>query len=92
MNLKVDKNDISGLDAITTISNFCCDSLKKAFNDKLIGFGDINNSLFEGSDSVNIYKYNEDEDQDEDDDKDGYDLYPINFCPFCGATINIEEV
>lgn len=88
MNLKVDRNDVNGLDAVTTISNYCCDDLEKAFNDELIGFGGINNLLLEGSDSVNIYKYNKDEDED----KDDYDLYPINFCPFCGANINIEEV
>lgn len=69
---------------LMTSPNYCCEKLNEAFDNKIIGFGDINFEADENNNFVNLYFYDKDE--------ENFDLIPINFCPFCGDRIKTEEV
>ncbi len=62
---------------------FCCDDMEGAWGDNAVGFGEIDDS-YGPQVGVNIYHclpYPEGAVWDE---------YHINFCPFCGTSIEIK--
>jgi len=61
----------------------CCDEMAKAYEFRLIGFGDINDELRPGDD-INLYQHKGVE--------DSWFLFPINFCPFCGVQVSAEQI
>ena len=80
MKLQVEKTK----NRLVEIPTYCCSRLKLAFDREVIGFGDIDEDLRTGDNSINIFKY--------DLRASEHVLYPIDFCPFCGSEIKIEFV
>lgn len=78
MQIKYDaKADLLG-ESIT----YCCQELAHASGMGAFGFGDINSDVPTGN-TFNIYQRTIESDQ--------YQIFPISFCPFCGAMVSIEE-
>lgn len=78
--MKVSYKRVANLVNIAT--TLCCPHLGRATGADLIGFGDVNKNDREG-DYVAIYQYDPHAYDDQ------YVVFPINFCPFCGAAIEI---
>jgi len=69
-------------------AEFCCDEMKNAFEEGVIGFGDRYGSgcTSRKDNSVNIYYYRCYP------EGAACDAYPIRFCPFCGKEVKTVEV
>lgn len=63
----------------------CCDGMKEAWEEKAVFFGEYGEYGFNTNKSVNIAKCSP--------YPEGavFNEYPINYCPFCGKKIEIEE-
>ena len=62
------------------ISTPCCEDMKEALEEHLIGFGEFMDSYLNKETTLCIAKY-----------QWGYDFYSIYYCPFCGEKIESEE-
>jgi len=63
---------------------FCCEDMKKAWEDYFVHFGSFpDDSFINGSNAVNIYRCYPEGVVEE---------MPIRYCPFCGKKIVVEEV
>jgi len=69
-------------------AEFCCDEMKRAFEDGVIGFGDsrLIGCTSSKDSNINIYHYTCFP------EGTACDAIPIRFCPFCGKEVKTIEV
>jgi N-acetylneuraminic acid mutarotase len=59
----------------------CCAEMKAAWDDGFIGYGNHEDDDAQDNENINIYKY--------DPDEESWSALSIQYCPFCGASIEI---
>lgn len=67
-----------------TESQTCCADMSNALDNEYIGYGERTEPVINESTKVNIYSFVTDEDT--------WLAVPINYCPFCSASIEIEFI
>jgi hypothetical protein len=58
--------------------------MRVAWDGEFIGYGDREDGDTKGNKNINIYRF--------DSDEEIWSALPISYCPFCGASIEIQQV